>query len=61
MLLGQWEKCYSITGGAEEVPKNDGISNLLKYLFYIDPTHALDSTDRAALPAIEMISINNIP
>jgi hypothetical protein len=33
-------------------PEKDGVPNLLKYLFNIDPTQPMDDSDRAALPVL---------
>lgn len=46
----QWAAQFSVQGGASGIPFNDGVSNLLKYLFDIDPTHFISSQDELALP-----------
>jgi hypothetical protein len=38
--------------GASATPQNDGIPNLLKYLYDIDPSGPMSATDRAALPTV---------
>jgi len=47
-----WENGFSFAGAATATPEGDGVPNLLKYLFDINPTGPMSSTDRAALPAI---------
>ncbi len=39
------------SGSPTAIPKSDGIPNLMKYLFDIDPSVTMSATDRAALPA----------
>ena len=51
VTFNQWLTRYSLVGGSTSTPQNDGIPTLLKYLFDINPTAPLSSTDRAALPA----------
>jgi len=48
--FSDWENSYNISGAATDTPENDGVPNLLKYLYDIDPTVPMISTDRAALP-----------
>lgn len=40
--------------GPTATPENDGVTNLYKYLFDINPTQVMSATDRAALPAVGM-------
>lgn len=54
-----WAADYSLGGTALDTPLNDGASNLLKYLFDINPTQAMSDTDRAALPVVEIDSTTN--
>ena len=49
--FSQWETSYSITSDPTDTPQNDGVPNLLKYLFDLNPTVSMSATDRAALPA----------
>jgi len=51
MTFNQWETFYS-TSGPTTTPQNDGIPNMLKYLYDIDPTKPMSASDRAALPAL---------
>jgi hypothetical protein len=46
--------------GPNADPAMDGVPNLLKYLFDIDPARAMSATDRAALPKVEMTTINSV-
>jgi len=40
--------------GATATPLNDGVPNLLKYLYDINPIFPMSAVDRAALPSISM-------
>ncbi|HUB66305.1 MAG TPA: putative Ig domain-containing protein [Candidatus Methylacidiphilales bacterium] len=40
--------------GPTATPQNDGVPNLLKYLFDINPAEVMSATDIAALPAVGM-------
>ncbi len=40
--------------GSTAMPENDGVPNLLKYAFNINPATAMSSADRAALPAVSL-------
>ena len=40
----------------DSAPLNDGIPNLLKYLFDIVPSRPMNAADRAALPAVGLVS-----
>lgn len=59
----QWANTYftstdpAIVGPAA-IPQKDGISNLLKYLFNINPSVPMSAADRAALPAVGMTTIS---
>jgi hypothetical protein len=47
-----WEAQYpTLTEGPTGTPEHDGVPNLLKYLFDINPILPMSATDRAALPA----------
>lgn len=50
LTYDQWAANYSVTGGASGMPFDDGVSNLLKYFFDINPTHFIGAQDEAALP-----------
>lgn len=41
-------------------PQMDGVPNLLKYAFDINPSEPMSAVDRAALPAVGRQSINNL-
>jgi hypothetical protein len=47
--------------GLAATPQNDGLSNLLKYLFDINPAQPMAATDRAALPIPGTQSIGGVP
>jgi hypothetical protein len=49
-----WAAGYGLTGTPQDTPLHDGMSNLLKYLFDINPTQPMSATDRAMLPAIAL-------
>jgi len=42
----------AFTGSPTDTPENDGVPNLLKYLYDIDPSVAMSTVDRAALPTV---------
>jgi len=48
----QWTAQYSLVSGPSATPLHDGIPNLLKYLYHIDPTVPLTTSARAALPTV---------
>jgi hypothetical protein len=50
--FSEWEMSYSISSGATATPENDGVPNLFKYLYDINPTEPMSAADRAALPAL---------
>jgi hypothetical protein len=52
--LTNWEQSYALTTSPSATPENDGVPNLLKYLYDINPSAPMTSTDRAALPAIQI-------
>jgi hypothetical protein len=52
--FSDWQNSYNVTGAAADVPLNDGVPNLLKYFYDINPTAPLTTTDRAALPQFAM-------
>jgi hypothetical protein len=45
-----WSVRYPGIGGPAATPENDGVPNLLKYLFDIAPATSMSATDYAALP-----------
>ena len=49
--LSDWETANGITNLAA-TPFGDGVPNLLKYLYHIDPTTYMTAADRAALPTV---------
>jgi hypothetical protein len=51
--LSTWENTYSVTD-LTATPEDDGVSNLLKYVYDIIPTTAVSATDRVALPSVGM-------
>ncbi len=61
-----WEAQYfsatqqsaTATSGPAAVPQGDGVPNLLKYVFNIDPARPMTAADRAALPAAGLASSN---
>ncbi len=44
--------------GPAAAPQGDGVSNLLKYVFNIDPARTMTAADRAALPTVGTASSN---
>ena len=51
-----WATAHNVTGGMSASPRNDGIPNLLKYLYDIDPTVPLTASARASLPLVATAS-----
>ncbi len=47
-----WQTANSLPGAPTDMPRKDGVPNLLKYLFHVDPTRPMSASDRAALPTI---------
>ncbi len=60
MTFSQWETSLSFTGGPSDTPENDGVPNLLKYLYDINPTASMSVADRAALPSMSLTSVDGI-
>ena len=60
----QWASQYlntiqlssQLSGGLSATPKNDGIPNLFKYLFDINPASLMSMSDKAALPLVNKIT-----
>lgn len=48
----------STPGQASAIPYSDGVPNLLKYLYDINPTAHLSTQDRAALPSLGFATVN---
>jgi hypothetical protein len=48
----QWASYFQLTGGPDGTPMKDGVSNILKYLYDIDPTVPLTPAAQAALPVL---------
>jgi len=46
--------------GPTAMPQNDGVPNLLKYLYNINPTGPMSATDRAALPTVGMTTTGGV-
>ena len=55
--VATWDATYGVSGSAG-TPLNDGVPNLLKYFFDINPSHLMTATDQASLPASKMIMNN---
>jgi hypothetical protein len=59
--FSEWQSTYfnaqelgePTVSGASATPENDGVPNLLKYLYAINPTFPMSAADRAALPSVE--------
>jgi len=50
--ISQWAAAYGVSTSYSATPQNDGVPNLLKYAFAINPTRAMTPTDDAALPHV---------
>ena len=65
----QWENLFfsasqmkdATVSGPNATPQHDGIPNLLKFLFDIDPAEAMLSSDKAALPQVGTTVIGGTP
>ena len=51
----------SSQSGANATPENDGVANVYKYLFDINPTEVMTAADRAALPTVGTTTVNGVP
>jgi len=49
--FSQWAGFYAVSAVPTATPENDGVCNLLKYLFDINPTTTMQAADIAAMPA----------
>jgi hypothetical protein len=65
--FANWESQYftalqltnpAMTGQTAD-PGNDGVPNLLKYLFDINPTVSISTADRAALPQVSIVNVSS--
>jgi uncharacterized delta-60 repeat protein len=56
-----WQTANSMSGTPTAMPRKDGVPNLLKYLFHVDPTRPMSASDRAALPTIGTTQIGATP
>jgi uncharacterized repeat protein (TIGR03803 family) len=50
--FGSWSGSYGASAIPTATPENDGLPNLLKYVFNIAPNSSMSATDRAALPTL---------
>jgi hypothetical protein len=58
--FSQWASQFSgFSGGLTGTPFNDGLPNLLKYVFDLNPTVPLDASTRTALPTLGMVTTSN--
>ena len=60
-VFSQWAAEYGATGGTSGDSLADGVPNLLKYLYDINPTKVMTASDRAALPVSGVTSIGGVP
>jgi hypothetical protein len=58
--FSQWVDSYNISSVATSTPLNDGVPNLLKYFFGINPTVPMTTADRAALPLVGSTTTSGI-
>ncbi len=56
--FSDWETAHHFNGALADVPEKDGVPNLLKYVYDIDPTTTMTSAARAALPTVGMTTAN---
>jgi hypothetical protein len=55
--FAQWTTKYSLSGGGTDTPQHDGVSNLMKYLFDINPSQPMSESDKKALPKVGMAAL----
>jgi len=48
----QWSSYFQLTGGPQDTPMSDGLPNLLKYLYDIDPSVPMTPAARAGMPVL---------
>ncbi|MDB4793502.1 hypothetical protein OAG63_00550, partial [Methylacidiphilales bacterium] len=61
IAFSQWQSLNSIASGPTATPESDGVPNLLKYLFNINPTGFMSVSDHARLPVVASSTIGGIP
>ena len=54
-----WSTAHNFTGGIADPPGSDGVSNLLKYLFDINPSTPMSAADHAAMPTSGIDTTSN--
>ncbi len=54
--FSDWSQTYHFSGEPTDMTYGDGVPNLLKYLYDINPTRPMTATDRAALPKVASTS-----
>jgi len=63
--FANWLAFYNLptdtTSQAVALSENDGVVNLLKYLFDINPDATMAATDYAALPDVDEVVVNSVP
>ena len=52
-----WEGGFGVASGPSATPENDGVANLLKYLYDIDPSKPISAQGRTALPTLGLADI----
>jgi kumamolisin len=62
VAFSDWENSKGLTGnstvtGPTATPENDGVPNLLKYLYNVDPVGPMTAADYAVLPVADMTTI----
>ena len=55
-----WATAHGATGGLTGDPKSDGVPNLLKYLYDLNPASTISAPDHAALPVVGDTTIGNV-
>jgi autotransporter-associated beta strand protein len=50
--FSQWAGFYAVSAIPTATPENDGVCNLLKYFFNINPTTTMQAADIAAMPVV---------
>jgi len=52
LTFAQWEAGYSFSGSATATPEGDGVPNLLKYVYNINPALPMTTGEKAMLPVV---------
>jgi hypothetical protein len=60
LMFSEWEAQNSGSGTLTDTPWKDGVPNLLKYFFDIDPSKPMSASEWAALPVASMVTTHGV-